>query len=212
MALSVSFIRGRRWNSFTLIELLVVILIIAILAALTMAASEAVMNKGARTRAQAEIQGMSAALEAYKTDAGAFPWTNIPGQVSFASTADYTSVDCSSPGGFYMVSAQIVYEALSGKTNFSDTPIAGTTKMYMPLKSNQVGNLNATGYSASSSTYMQDPWGYPYGYYTSPTSGATAPYNGANQIDLWSTAGLLKSTSSSTPGWTNTWINNWTPQ
>src|ERR1700679_952273 len=128
MALPLFSFRRPRWNSFTLIELLVVISIIAILAALTLAAAEAIMNKGARSRATAEIQAMSAALESYKADNGTYPWTNsvYPASVPiFASTNDYLATDPSSVGGTYTVSAQLLYEALSGKTNFEDPPIAG---------------------------------------------------------------------------------------
>jgi prepilin-type N-terminal cleavage/methylation domain-containing protein len=214
MVLRIFPFRGPRWHSFTLIELLVVILIIAILAALTLSAGEAVMNRAARSRASAEIQAMSAALESYKADNGIYPWTNSS-QTSFGSTNDYASSDASTLGGFYQVSSQILYENLSGKTNFLDTPVAGV-KAYSAFKANQVGNVTAaanSAYSSSGSTYVQDPFGYAYGYYAPAGSTTTAPpNNGATMFDMWSTGGLLETTASSTPGWTNTWISNWTPQ
>jgi general secretion pathway protein G len=69
-------LRCRR-SAFTLIELLVVIAIIAILAGLTLSTLGYVNTKGAESRAQSEIAALSAALESYKIDLGAFPSNNI---------------------------------------------------------------------------------------------------------------------------------------
>lgn len=60
-------------RGFTLIELLIVITIIAILASLVIAASSSVQKKGARSRTEAEIAAVSAALESYKADNGDYP-------------------------------------------------------------------------------------------------------------------------------------------
>ena len=53
--------------------MLMVIMVIFILAALVLAASSYVQNKGARARAETEIAAMSAALESYKADNGIYP-------------------------------------------------------------------------------------------------------------------------------------------
>jgi type II secretion system protein G len=60
-------------RGFTLIELLIVITIIAVLASLVISASSSVQKKGARSRAEAEIAAVSAALESYKADNGDYP-------------------------------------------------------------------------------------------------------------------------------------------
>src|SRR5947207_15332783 len=60
-------------RGFTLIELLIVISIIIILAGLTIATMGYVQDKGKRSRAEAEIAAMSAALESYKADNGVYP-------------------------------------------------------------------------------------------------------------------------------------------
>lgn len=60
-------------QGFTLIELLVVIAIIAVLASLVLAAAGSVQKKGARSRAEAEIKAVEAALESYKADNGDYP-------------------------------------------------------------------------------------------------------------------------------------------
>ena len=59
--------------AFTLIELLVVVAIIAILAALTLSTLGYVNKKGAESRARSEVAALSAAIESYKLDTGAYP-------------------------------------------------------------------------------------------------------------------------------------------
>lgn len=66
----------RAGRAFTLIELLVVVAIIAILAALTLSTLGYVNKKGAESRARSEVAAVSAAIEAYKLDTGAYP-TNV---------------------------------------------------------------------------------------------------------------------------------------
>lgn len=60
-------------RGFTLIELLIVITIIAILASLVLSAAGYAQKKGARSRAEAEIAAVGAALENYKADNGDYP-------------------------------------------------------------------------------------------------------------------------------------------
>jgi prepilin-type N-terminal cleavage/methylation domain-containing protein len=60
-------------HGFTLIELLVVITVIAILAGLVLQTAGYVQKKAARSRAEAEIAALAAALESYKADMGDYP-------------------------------------------------------------------------------------------------------------------------------------------
>src|SRR5436305_4436231 len=60
-------------SGFTLLELLIVISIIIVLAGITIATMGYVQDKGRRSRAEAEIAAMSAALESYKADNGIYP-------------------------------------------------------------------------------------------------------------------------------------------
>jgi type II secretory pathway pseudopilin PulG len=219
--------RSPRLNSFTLVELLIVILIILLLAALTLAAGEAAMNAAARSRARGEIQAITSALESYKTDNGTYPWTDASSLAAyngttFTKTNDYNAVanDPAAGGGDYMVAAQILYEALSGQTNYEDN-ISGYTppKSYMNFKPSELGNIKATGgnYGTGTSTYVQDPFSYPYGYYTyNPAAGTTPntanyPFNGSGTFDLWSTGSTTASSSTWTTTAINTWISNWAP-
>src|SRR5436309_15595112 len=68
-----SSFRGGAAFAFTIIELLVVISIIIILAGLILSTVGYVQKKGARSRAEAEIAAISAALESYKADNGIYP-------------------------------------------------------------------------------------------------------------------------------------------
>jgi len=185
-------LRSKRLASFTLIELLTMIAIIAILTALVLSAGTGVMNKAARSRAAGEIQAMSTGLEGYKTDNGIY----VP--ASSLITTSYAGNDGSQSGGLYQTASQILYLALSGQTNFTDSPVAGS-KAYMAFKRNQVGD-------AAGGSYAQDPWRYSYGYSTGSVVGATtnAPYNGYGFFDIWSTGGLLAANVN-----TNAWISNW---
>lgn len=65
--------RPSRAGGFTLIELLIVISIIAVLAALVVSAAGIVQKKGARSRTEAELAAIGAALESYKADNGDYP-------------------------------------------------------------------------------------------------------------------------------------------
>jgi len=100
-------------KGFTLIELLVVIAIIAVLASLVLAAASSVQKKGARSRAEAEIAALGAALERYKGDNGDFP-TNSSGSANLVAALMNTNT----PG------AKIYFEFkskfLDANTNFLD--------------------------------------------------------------------------------------------
>jgi prepilin-type N-terminal cleavage/methylation domain-containing protein len=166
-----------RLASFTLVELLTVMTIIAILAALTLAAANGVFNTGARARARGEVQAMSTALEGYKTDNGIYP------PVAGLTTNTYSASDGSSSGGVYQQSSQLLYQALSGQTNYADVPVS-TSKSYMTF----------------------------YGYSTGTVPGAATtnyPYNGNGFFDLWSTGGVTLAKYSANNSLTNAWIANW---
>ncbi len=64
-------------RGFTLIELLVVIAIIAILAGLLLTAGAGIRNKMIKNRAQAELQQVALAINAYKSKLGYYPPDNI---------------------------------------------------------------------------------------------------------------------------------------
>src|SRR5256886_15730610 len=95
-------------RAFTLIELLVVISIIIILAGLILSTVGYVQKKGARSRAEAEIAAISAALESYKADNGIYP-----------TSANTTALDARTalnPSAYQLASFDL-YSALTGDTN-----------------------------------------------------------------------------------------------
>jgi len=198
-----------RLASFTLIELLMVMTIIAILAALILGAGSGAMKKAARSRASGEIQAMSTALEGYKIDNGIYPYTNAATSFAMSSstlltnlaTATYFSTTLDGTTATYKQTAQVLFLALSGQTNFTDNPAAGV-KVYMSFKRNQVGDTAA-------GSYVQDPWAYSYGYSIGNTTTPSYPFNGNGFYDLWSTGGNLAAAMASTPALTNAWISNW---
>lgn len=65
--------RPRDGAAFTLVELMVVMGVICILAGLVLSAAGYLQKKGARSRTEAEIAALSAALENYKADNGDYP-------------------------------------------------------------------------------------------------------------------------------------------
>jgi len=193
-------------SAFTLIELLVVMAIIAILASFVISAGFGVIQKGLRSRAASEIQAMSAALEGYKADNGIYPNQNVATGFAMSSStlgtnsasAPYFSTTLDGTSTAYKQTSQVLYLALSGQTNFADTPVVGA-KVYMSFKANQVGDPTGTVTGAS---YVQDPWGYSYGY--SIGTATSYPYSGNGFFDLWSTGGLLVAKAN-----TNAWLSNW---
>ena len=154
-------LRHERAGAFTIIELIVVISIILVLAGLVLATSSYVHNKGARSRAAAEIAAFSAALENYKAENGVYPASSLP--------PTETNPDN------YQTASKSLYGALVGDTDANGTPGPGAS--YMTFKPDQLGG---TG----SSTYLKDPFGNSYGYSTlGPTGGGFNP-----TFDLWSIA------------------------
>lgn len=159
--------------------------IILVLVGLVLSTTGYVQNKGARSRAAAEIAAMSAALENYRADNGVYPkdadTDSLDAKVDFNPTQDkYTSASL------------YVYEQLSGDL---DNNRSAELKSYFAFKDNQ---LSPTTGNVS---YIKDPFGNCYGYSTAGQAGTGAGYNPT--FDLWSTAGSTSSTG------TSSWVKNW---
>jgi type II secretory pathway pseudopilin PulG len=188
----------------SLVELLVVIVIIIILGSIGLAAIMGVTNASSRSRTTTEIQTIGTALEGYKTDHEIYPPSTGLTTSTYASRVDTPTLQPlleQASGGPYTDSSTVLFDSLTGTTNFSETAPPGA-QIYLTLNANQVGNL--TGAS-----FIQDPWGHAYGYATGPRpSAATAanpPYNGVGSYDLWSTGNGAPGTTT----FTNSWICNW---
>jgi type II secretory pathway pseudopilin PulG len=184
--------------SFTIVELLVVISIIIILAGLTLSTVGYVQKKGARSRAEAEIAAISAALESYKADNAIYPRdTNTDGldaRMAFTPTS-------------YQNASLYLYKQLSGDSSANLQPPAGA-KSYFSFKPQMLGGTKDVNGNLTSVTYIRDPFGNSYGYSTiqAATGTSTVGYNPT--FDLWSTAGYAPA-ASPTPTPQDQWIKNW---
>src|SRR5437588_2891206 len=177
-------------RAFTIIELLVVITIIIILAGLILSTVGYVQKKGARSRAEAEIAAMSAALESYKADNGIYP-------------RDATATDTLDPAATinlvnYAAASLYLYEQLSGDTSANRQPAAGA-KTYVAFKPNQLSPTDQT----QNVTAIRDPFGNSYGYSTSKAANPSGTVGNNPTFDLWSTAGATSGTNQTQ------WIKNW---
>ena len=168
--------------------------IIAVLAGLILATSGYVQEKGKRSRAEAEIAAMSAALESYKADNGIYPT-----EQNDTETIDPILFPADPKGSKYL------YSQLSGDPDFNGI---ATQKSYMPFKpqmmlrdrmSDPVGPTNLV-------TALRDPFGNPYGYSTAKAAGASFGFNPT--FDLWSTAGE-KRNGETDDQYRTRWIKNW---
>ncbi len=176
--------------AFTIVEVIVVMAIILVLAGLILGTSGYVHKKAASSRAQAEIQAMSAGLESYKADNGVYPSATASTDTLDAKTAvpNFTN---------YQAASAVLYTGLSGDTNSDGQAEA---KAYMTFKANQ---LNTT----TTPFYVQDPFGSSYGYSTAgqaaSTAGTTQTVGYNPTFDLWSTAGSIDATGLA--GWVKNW-------
>jgi general secretion pathway protein G len=192
-----SSLRAR--GAFTILELLVVITIIIVLAGLILATVGYVQKKGARSRAEAEIAAISAALESYRADNGIYP-----------STLNTNSLDArnSVNPSTYASASFDLYSALTGDTNgdrvTNSSDANPNAKSYFTFKPNMLAPPGGTGTVIA----ICDPFGNSYGYSTAYQADSTKGYNPT--FDLWSTGGYIPS-SSPTPAPTpqDQWVKNW---
>ena len=166
--------------------------IIIVLAGLVLATSGYVQKKGARSRAEAEIAAMSAALESYKADNGIYPTkseTNVLKANSTTTVSDYENA------------SRYLYTQISGDTDGNPTTAdSGRNYMSGTLKPNML-NPNPPG----AGTYIRDPFGNCYGYSTVKSSAPTGSDGYNPTFDLWSTGGVTPPI----PTNQSQWIKNW---
>lgn len=176
---------GKR-TAFTLIEVLVVMAIVAALAGLILSTAGYVQKKGQRSRAEAEIAAMSAALENYKADNGAYPRDSVTDGLNVATTnaSDYNPASLK------------LYEYLSGDTTHDRI---AERKTYFSFKPNQLSPADQT----HPVTFVRDPFGNPYGYSTANAANLNGTLGYNPTFDLWSIGdGKVGADQSK-------WIKNW---
>lgn len=174
-------------GGFTIVELIVVMGVILVLAGLILVTSGYVINKGARSRADAEIAAISAALENYKADNGVYVTEN--------------SVNAKAQGNpmSYRAACLILYQNLTGDFDKNRSPDSGKSS-YISFKPNQLSPSD----QSSEVEFIKDPFGNSYGYSTINATDSSKGYNPT--YDLWSTAGMVD--TSSNPN-SSSWVKNW---
>jgi type II secretory pathway pseudopilin PulG len=188
-------------GAMTIIEMLAVIMIILILAALILAASNYVQTKGARARAETEIAAISAALESYKADNGIYPANGDTNALN--PTSDVNSSPPTSGTNNYSKAGLYLYEQLAGVTSGVRSEVS-SGKSYFTFKPNMLSPKD----TSKNIVGISDPFGNLYGYSTSknPVANPTGYTSAAGYnptFDLWSTSG--GTTSSDIPKWIKNW-------
>jgi prepilin-type N-terminal cleavage/methylation domain-containing protein len=184
---------------FTIVELLIVIAMILILAGLLLAASGYVQTKAKRSRAEAEIAAISAALENYKADFGIYPIDSANGTTN---TLDARMM-CNPTAVQYTAASAFLYRQLSGDPAGTRTP---TGRSYFSFRPNVLLPKD----QSQAVSAIADPFGYSYGYSTANQANPSKGYN--STFDLWSTAGTgTGSTPAHSPAPTpqDQWVKNW---
>jgi general secretion pathway protein G len=171
---------GKTPHGFTMIELLTVIAIIAILAALVLNTAGYIQKKAARSRAEAEIAALSAALESYKAEYGTYP--EAPNNHGVSVTEG----------------ANVLYQALVLSNSLN--PLGKV--FFEPGK----GNVRPdTSNFANTANYFVDPFGQPYQYQYP----GDANKSGSNFFDLWSYGGVTGTKATDTATNWEFWVKNW---
>jgi len=171
-------------GAFTVLELLVVITIIVTLAGLILATTGYVQKKGGRSRAESEIDAMSAGIYVRNSDTDNLDPINNVNPSATPLPNNYTKASL------------YLYEQLSGDSTGNRQP---SGKSYFTFKPNM---LLPAPPSTATVIAIRDPFGNSYGYSTMKASNPTN--NGYNPtFDLWSTAGGTQ--SGNVPGWVKNW-------
>lgn len=180
--------------AFTLIELLIVMAIIIVLAGLILATSNYVQKKGYRSRAEAEIAAISAALENYKADNGVYPSAADTNALLPNKMGDPTASE-------YQKASLALYKLISGDAD-NDANRIPESKSFFSFQPNQLSPPSQT----LAVVFIRDPFGNSYGYSTVKASAPSGSDGYNPTFDLWSTAGATD--SSNTPDQSQ-WIKNW---
>lgn len=158
--------------------------IIAVLVALFLSIAQLAQDKGARSRAAAEIAAITAACESYKADNGIYPQTGNTDALDPNASGSFDLSQSAAASAYQSASADL-YAALSGT--------GAATRQYFAFKPNM---LNSAG-SAIVDPYGKYPYVHYYGYSTKHSNNPT--------FDLWSTANKQIKTVSGQVKWVKNW-------
>ena len=136
------------------------------------------------------MAAISAAIENYKADNGVYPSNPDTNGLDARTMGDPTGTTDPT----YNSSSVYLYVQLSGDINKNRNP---TGKSYMSFKPNMLFPADQT----QNVQYIQDPFGYSYGYSTANQADPAKGYNPT--FDLWSTTGGTAANDAPK------WIKNW---
>jgi type II secretory pathway pseudopilin PulG len=199
--------RSARWqralpraahHAFTIIELLIVMAIIIVLAGLILATSGYVQDKGKRSRAEAEIAAMSAALESYKADNGVYPDHAFTRALKPALHENPDPKNTSRDAEYFSAGSRL-YADLSGNDPNTQLPLPDH-RSYLAFKPQMIDRAPSDG-----STFVRDPFGNAYGYSTTKAADPATADGYNPTFDLWSTSGTTSGTSADRAKWIKNW-------
>ncbi len=159
------------------------------------------MTKAARSRAEAEIAGLSAAAEGFKADQATYPRSGDTDTMVSLDNGVHSSFLTANKALYVLLSGDA---DLNGKSDASEG-LPNAMPSYFGFKA---AMLRMDGTRVD---YIRDPWdsgaeSRPYGYSTKRAAALQAGKDDANAgynitFDLWSTGHL--------PSNPNAWIKNW---
>ena len=228
--------------AFTLIEMMTVIAVIVILTGMVLSIAGYATRKGALARAEGEIQMLISACESYKSENGNYP-RDVPDGGGGVTDMLSPKQHFSPVSPLYANASLFLYKQLSGDktgggSNLPDgIPDENEPRYFKDVDMGKILNTrkNPTTKAIIQVNYLQDPFGFSYGYSTVAAkneedfqrrlklaTGNTPPERIKNDVtggfnsgsfDLWSTGG------DNTPGspggedrmglkWAK-WVKNW---
>ena len=156
-------------SSFTLIELMAVVLVILVLAATVIGIANSIRQRLDRSQTQADIAGLSVAIESYKNDAGAYPTSSLIRSSWLAPGSGKESWSTAEINNSGLLVAQLTtnghkyYNFRKSQTNVMLSASVPTNSIpYWP--------------SATNTVVIRDRWGSPLNYYCTYPVRPTATY------------------------------------
>ncbi len=217
-------------QGFTLVEILTVIVIILIIAAMVVGLAGPAQKRAALAKAHAEIKSFSTACESYKSDFGGYPRLEGVTEAKSGGTAPLDPKKDGNPNtAAYQEASKFLYQELSGDKDLNGVLNGDNEpkKGYFEFQKSQLAADKDAKGNIIRVKYIQDPFGYCYGY---STAGARAEedfraavlatgdaakrdpkapgYN--STFDLWSTGNhVTVGTTAVTDADRAAWAKNW---
>ena len=180
---------GRCHVAFSLVELLVVIAIIGVLAALTVTGLKSYGGKKVRSRVEAELEGMTTAIEGYHAKKGFYPPDNpgkpaqntlfyeLTGTVPQADGKTFATIT-----GNETISSDNLNTAF-GISGFMNSPDSADVKTYYPTpRSSQINEATINGVKVKILGMLVKG---PSGAFSPWQYNASKPVHNPSSYDLW---------------------------